>query len=87
MGDSLSGPFFRSMSWEMWPEADLKHIRHQKNRFGALESQFGVQKGQLLRAMSEIWPFEVYPAWGPTCWTIFLVYVMGNVARGRFKAF
>ena len=31
--DSLDGPFFWSMSWEMWPEVVLKHFRHQKNIF------------------------------------------------------
>ena len=35
------------MPWEMWPELDLKHFRHQKSIFWALESQFGVQKGEL----------------------------------------
>ena len=53
LGNSFDGPFFWSMSWEMWAEADLKHFRQQKKiHFGALESQFGVQKGQFLRAMS-----------------------------------
>ena len=33
------------MSWEMWPEVDLKHFRHQKNNFWALECKFGAQKG------------------------------------------
>ena len=48
----------------MWLKADLKHFRHQKNIFGDLESQFGGQNGQLLRGMSEIWSFEVYPGLG-----------------------
>ena len=30
---SLDGPFFCSMSWEMRPEADLKHFRRNKNIF------------------------------------------------------
>ena len=53
LGEPLDGLFSWSMSWEMWPTADLKHVNNQKKiYFGALESQFGVQKGQFLRAMS-----------------------------------
>ena len=30
------------MSWEMWPEADLKHFRHKKNMFwGSTKSIWG----------------------------------------------
>ena len=31
LGNSLDGPFFWSMSWEMWLEVDLKHFRQRKN--------------------------------------------------------
>ena len=75
------------MSWEMWPEADLKHFRHQKNRFGAIESQFGVQKGQFQRAMSLIWQFEVYSGWKTNLMDHFSGLCHGNVARGGFEAF
>ena len=44
--DELNGPFFWSMPWEMWSEVDLKHFRHKKMYFGALESKFGVQNGE-----------------------------------------
>ena len=36
----------------MWSEADLKHFKHKEIYFGALESQFWVQKGQFLKAMT-----------------------------------
>ena len=34
LGYSLDGPFFWSMPWEMWPDVDLKHFRHQKTFLG-----------------------------------------------------
>ena len=43
--NSLYGPFFWSMSWEMWPEADLKHFRLEKNIFlGSRKSIWGPKK-------------------------------------------
>ena len=33
--NSYDGPFFSSMPWEMWPEADLEHFKRQKNIFRA----------------------------------------------------
>ena len=45
MWRSLDCPFLWTKSWEMWPEADLKHFRHKKKTyFGALESQFRSKK-------------------------------------------
>ena len=42
--NSLNGPFFWSMPWEMWPEVDLKHFRHQKNIFwGSRKSIWGLK--------------------------------------------
>ena len=35
LGNSLNGPFLWYMPWEMWPEADLKHFKRQKNIFRA----------------------------------------------------
>ena len=37
--------FFWSMSWEMWPEADLKHFRRQKKLFwGSRKSIWGPKR-------------------------------------------
>ena len=33
LGEPLDGPFSWSMSWEMWPEANLKQFNYQKNKF------------------------------------------------------
>ena len=45
LGDSLDGPFIWSMSWEMWPEADLKHFRQLKNTFwGSRKSIWGPKR-------------------------------------------
>ena len=35
LGNSLDGPFFWSMSWEMWPDVVLKHFRLPKNTIWA----------------------------------------------------
>ena len=48
LGNSLDGPFFWSMPWEMWLEADLKHFRYQKNIFwGSRKSIWGPKKANL----------------------------------------
>ena len=45
LGNSLDGPFFWSIPWEMWQEVDLKHFRHQKNIFrGSRKSIWGPKK-------------------------------------------
>ena len=44
-GDPLDGSFFRYISWEMWPKADLKRFRHHKNIFwGSRKSIWGPKR-------------------------------------------
>ena len=46
LGNSFDGPFFWSLQWEMWPEVDLKHFKHQKNIFwGSRKSIWGPKSG------------------------------------------
>ena len=50
LGNSLDGPFFWSMSWEMWLEVDLKHFRQQKNIcWGSRKSIRGKKRPILVR--------------------------------------
>ena len=68
----------------MWPEVDLKHFRPHKNIFlGSRKSIWGPK-----RPISEIYEsYEInlailgFSGWGTHLIDIFLVYVMGNVAR------
>ena len=50
LGEPLDGLFSWSMSWEMWPTADLKHVNHQKNIFWGSRKSIWGPKGEFLRA-------------------------------------
>ena len=55
--------------------------------FGALESQFGSKKANFWELWAKFGHLKSFQAGELTLWAIFLVYVMGIVARGGFKAF
>ena len=75
------------MTWEIWPEMDLKHFRQQKNIFqGSRKSSWGSKMPisgsyELYLAISGIFRLK-NPLVGP-----FLVYVMENMAKGGFEEF
>ena len=71
LGDSLDGPFFWSMSWEMWPEADLKHFRHQRNIFWGSRKSIWDPK----RPISECCELNL-AIWG--------LFRLGNLLDGSF---
>ena len=66
----------------------MKHFRRQKIYFGALESQFGSKNGSKKANFCKLGTkFDHLRSIEPReldWWTIFLVYVMGNMVRGEF---
>ena len=88
LGNSFDGPFFWSMPWEMLPEVDFKHFRHQKNIFwGSRKSIWAPKKAKFCELRAKLGHLRLIKAEELTWWTIFLVYVMENVTRSSFKEF
>ena len=65
----------------------MKDSKHKKMCFWALETPFGVKKAEFCELRAKMGHLRLIKAGELTWWTIFLVYAMGNVARGGFEAF
>ena len=66
----------------VWSILDIRKLC-----FGALETRFGVKKAKFCELRPKFGHLRSIKAGELTWWTFFLVYAMGNVARGRFEAF
>ena len=43
-GNLFDGSIFWSMPWKMWPEADLKHLKHKNIFWGSGKSIWGPKR-------------------------------------------
>ena len=83
---SLDYPFPWTTSWEMLREAHLKDSRHKKCIFwGSRKSIWGPKRVKFGELWAKFGHLRSFQARKLTRWIIFLVYVIGNVARSSLK--